>query len=185
MTSSWTDPHDPREALAVRGRGSGHGIPRRALPALLAAGLLAGTASGCGAIPRDAQGTLARASGGTLRVGLTENPPWTEVAEDGGVSGSEVDLVTGYAESIEAQIAWTIGSEGELARAMRDGQLDVVIGGLTKDTPYSTEIAPTRPYTEATADDGSPLKISMGVRPGENALMVSLERYLAEQEGEL
>lgn len=58
-------------------------------------------ATGCqGGFPADTQGTLDRASGGELRVGIAENPPWTQVAPDGTVSGREVELLEGYATTI-------------------------------------------------------------------------------------
>lgn len=142
--------------------------------------------SGCQAsFPADAQGTLERATGGELRIGISENPPWTQVAPDGTVSGSEVDLVTGYAESIDAEIEWMPAGESALAAEMKAGALDIVIGGFPKDAPWTSHIAFTRPYATATGPDGKKVEIVLGVRPGENALLVDLERYLADHGGEL
>ncbi|MGP9709497.1 transporter substrate-binding domain-containing protein [Brachybacterium sp. AOP24-D1-21] len=151
---------------------------------LLGALLLA--AAGCqGSFPADTQGTLDRVTGGELRVGIAENPPWTEVAPDGAVSGSEVDLLSDYAETIDAEIRWVPGGENVLAAEMKEGNLDLVVGGLASDVPWTSEIALTRPYTTTQGPDGKPVDIVMGVRPGENALLVDLERYLAERGGEL
>lgn len=142
--------------------------------------------SGCQAsFPADAQGTLERATGGELRVGISENPPWTQVAPDGTVGGSEVELVTGYAESIDAEIEWMPAGESALAAEMKAGTLDVVIGGFPKDAPWTSDIAFTRPYTTTTGPDGKKVEIVLGVPPGENALLVDLERYLADHGGEL
>lgn len=138
-----------------------------------------------GSFPADTQGTLERATGGVLRVGISENPPWTEVAPDGAVSGSEVDLVTAYAETIDAEIEWVPAGENVLAAKMAAGNLDMVVGGLPSDAPWTSEIALTRPYTSTTGPEGKTVKIAVGVPPGENALMVDLERFLAEQGGEL
>lgn len=155
----------------------------RALALLLAAVLMV---SGCqGSFPADAQGTLERASGGELRVGVSENPPWTEVGPDGSVSGSEVDLVTRYAETIDAQVEWVPAGENVLAAEMGAGTLDMVIGGLPSDAPWTSDIAFTRPYTTTTGPEGKKVEIVLGVRPGENALLVDLERFLADQAGEL
>jgi polar amino acid transport system substrate-binding protein len=143
-------------------------------------------ASGCtGTIPRDAQGTLERASGGTLYVGATSNAPWTEVTDAGEVSGIEADLVADYAASIDARIEWRTAAVSDLALQMEHDELDLVIAGLTADTPWADRIAPTRPYRVVRAEDGSTQKRVIGVRPGENALQVSLERHLAEAVGEL
>lgn len=150
------------------------------------AALLMVFCAGCqGRFPADSQGTLERASGGELRVGISENPPFTEVAADGTVGGSEVDLLTDYAATIDAEIRWVPGGESALAAAMQEGELDVVIGGLAADVPWTSQIALTRPYTTTQGPDGSTVKIVIGVTPGENALMVDLEHFLAERGGEL
>lgn len=135
--------------------------------------------------PADSQGTLERATGGELRVGVSENPPFTEVASDGTVGGSEAELVTDYAETIDAEIRWVPGGENVLASEMNAGNLDVVIGGLPADAPWTSEIALTRPYTTTSGAEGKMVGIVVGVTPGENALMVDLERFLAERGGEL
>lgn len=142
--------------------------------------------TGCGrSFPDDSRGTLEQATNGVLRVGISENPPWTDVADDGTVTGSEVELVQAYAESINARIEWVPGSESVLADQTKHDQLDVVIGGLTKDSPWTDKIALTRPYQSVPAADGSTDKMVMGVQLGENALLISLETFLAEQQGEL
>ncbi|WP_114854918.1 ABC transporter substrate-binding protein [Brachybacterium sp. YJGR34] len=153
---------------------------------VLAGSLIALGVTGCGAgIPRDAQGTLRRATGGTLRVGASQNPPWVDITADGAVDGSEAELIEGFAATIDARIEWIPGAESVLARTMEDDGLDVIIGGLTSDTPFSAQISPTRPYATVQAPDGSTLKRVLGVRPGENALQVALERYLARASGDL
>ena len=107
------------------------------------------------------------------------------VADDGAVSGSEVELLTDYAETIDAEVEWVPAGENTLAAMMREGQLDVVVGGLASDVPWTSEIAATRPYTTTTGPDGAEVKIVVGVQPGENALMTDIERFLAERGGEL
>jgi len=153
---------------------------------LLLAGSCAFLLAGCsGALPRDSQGTLRRATGGTLHVGASENAPWTEFDSAGSVSGTEADLIEGYAASIGASIQWETAAMSDLAKMMKNNELDLIIGGLTADTPWSDKISPTRPYEETQGVDGSTEKMVIGVRPGENALQASLERFLAEEMGEL
>ena len=54
--------------------------------------------AGCGVtIPTDPEGTLERVSGGTLRVGVSPNPPWTEVTQGAEPTGTEVRLVEEFA----------------------------------------------------------------------------------------
>ena len=171
-----TDPPEPPRPRSQRRVG------RRT--AVVAAVLLGAT--GClGTFPKDTQGTLEQATGGTLRVGVSENPPHTEVSSDGAVSGSEIELITDYAAGIGAELDWVPGAESVLAEAMGAGELDLVIGGLTSDVPWTGDIALTRPYGETQVPGGTVKELVIGVQPGENALMVDLELFLAEAAGDL
>lgn len=131
--------------------------------------------------PRDPDGTLLRATGGQLRVGVSENPPHTEVADDGSVSGDEVDIIEAYAESIDAEIVWSDGAESVLMEQLKLGELDILVGGLASDSPWTTHAAFTRPYVEVTGPDGKPQKLVIAVLMGENALQSSLERFLIQE----
>lgn len=155
----------------------------RIVTALLALCVI--TAGCAGGPPRDSQGTLDRVTGGVLRVGISEHPPFATVGADGQVGGEEAELVREYAASIDAEIDWMPGPESALAEAMKAGELDVVIGGFTEDSPFTGDMAFTRPYTTLERPDGSTAKVVMGVRPGENALMVDLELFLARTTGEI
>ncbi|MDO5668459.1 MAG: transporter substrate-binding domain-containing protein [Corynebacterium sp.] len=130
----------------------------------------------CGSIPADTEGTLDRATGGTLVVGVSEHRPWTTIGDDGDITGTEADLISSFAETIDADIEWHTGPESVLAELIEEGELDIVIGGLTTDAPWSDAMALTRPYT------GDQV---MGLRMGENELMVALERHLAREHGEI
>lgn len=137
--------------------------------------------SGCGlAIPTDPYGSLDNARGDTLRVGISPNGELA-VVNDSEYSGKEVELVRGFARSIDADIDWTVGSEEALVRGLETQQLDLVIAGITEDTPWAERAAITRPYMTSTADDGSTLNLVMLVPMGENALLSELERYLDSQ----
>lgn len=111
--------------------------------------VLALTLAACG-IPRDPEGTLARASGGVMRVGVTDAPPWVELG-DASVDGIEVRLVERFAEEIDAEIEWMEGSEEEISSALRVRELDLVIGGLTAETPWASEASITHPYLTTAA----------------------------------
>lgn len=131
--------------------------------------------------PRDPEGTLLRAMGGELRVGVSENPPHTQVADDGSVSGEEVEIIQGWADSIGAEVAWSDGAESVLMERLKLGELDIVIGGLASDSPWTTHAALTRPYAEVNGPDGKPSKLVIAVLMGENALQSSLERFLISE----
>jgi polar amino acid transport system substrate-binding protein len=111
----------------------------------LCAALLALWMVACASPPVDPEGTLERVRGGTMSVGIVAVDPWVTI--DGTTPGGvEVGLVEEFAESLGASIDWTEGSEQELFSAMEIGQLDLVIGGIDSENPWSSKIALTHPY---------------------------------------
>jgi len=137
--------------------------------------------AGCGIqIPADPSGTLNAVEGGVLRVGVTPNGDWVRVGEND-PSGTEVESLIGFARSLDADVQWTVGSEESLVRGLEEGQLDVVAGGLTDQTPWTNKAGMTRPYAEATRADGSTVKLVMLVPLGENAFVSALETYLTDE----
>ncbi len=140
---------------------------------------VAGLLASCGlSIPVDPNGTLDRVTGGTLRVGVSPNPPWTEITEGGEPTGTEVGLVREFAATLPAEVSWTVGGEEALITAMEHGALDLVIGGLTADTPWEKHAAITKPYAEGTGPDGKRIKLVMAAPLGENAFLLRLEKFL-------
>ena len=125
---------------------------RRALIVWIAALALAGCE-----YPRDPDGTLDRVEGGTLRVGFVVNEPWVQLPGDE-PTGIEPDLVRGLAVELDARIDWTEGSEEELVGALEEGQLDIVIGGITDETLWQEKAAMTRPYVDT--------EVAIGTSPG-------------------
>jgi polar amino acid transport system substrate-binding protein len=111
---------------------------------LAAVALLAVAAAGCG-IPRDPEGTLDRVRGGTLRAGITASEPWTTL-EGGRPGGVEVALVERFAQELGSRVEWVDGSEADLFSALELRELDLVVGGLTTDTPWQAGAAITRSY---------------------------------------
>ncbi len=132
----------------------------RAAALAIATCLLAAIAPAC-QYPQDVEGTLDRATGGTLRVGVIDNPPWA-VVDEGDPTGVEPELVKRFAEDIDAQVEWYPGTEEELVGAMRGFQLDVIVGGLTRSSPAGTHAALTRPYIDT--------EIEYGLAPGDDPL---------------
>lgn len=135
--------------------------------------------AGCGIhIPSDPSGTLARVTEGTLRAGISPNGDLVRV--DGEPTGSEVDLIRGFARSLDAKVEWTIGSEEALVRGLDDGRLDLAAGGFTDQTPWTDKAGMTRPYAEVELDDGTKAKLVMLVPLGENAFLSRVELFLTE-----
>jgi len=142
--------------------------------------------AGCGIqIPSDPDGTLEHVEGGVLRAGVSPNDGWVEI-EGTEPSGAEVEALSDFATSLDADVEWTVGSEESLVRGLENGDLDVVAGGLTDKTPWTTKAGTTRPWAETTLDDGEKVKLVMLVPLGENAFLSRLETFLtaeAERQG--
>ena len=111
---------------------------------LVTAALVAVLAAGCG-VPRDPESTLDTVRGGTLRAGITASDPWTTL-EGGRPGGVEVELVERFARELGARVEWVDGSEADLIGALEVRELDLVVGGLTADTPWQAKAAITRSY---------------------------------------
>ena len=143
--------------------------------AFVAALLLSG---GCN-LPQDPEGTLERVRSGSLRVGISENPPWTEWTA-GSAAGIEPELLVRFADELHARIEWVPDTEGDLLAALERGELDVVVCGLQDDTPWRDRLGLTQPYL---AIGGA--KHVMAVAPGENRFLLELDRFLQEDTGDL
>lgn len=141
--------------------------------------------AGCSlTIPTDPDDTLTQVTGGTLRVGVSVNPPWTDFPDGTGSdpTGSEVALVEEFAGTLDAEVEWTAGSEEALVGQLERGELDLVIGGLTARSPWSEKAALTYRYTAVTGADGQQELHVMAAPMGENAFLVALERFLLDQD---
>ena len=68
-----------------------------------------------------------------MRVGLVANEPWTRM--DGEPSGVEVELVEDFAVELDAETVYVRGTTPELLEATRQGEVDVLIGSFTTESP--------------------------------------------------
>jgi len=137
--------------------------------------------AGCGIqIPSDPDGTLEHVEGGVLRAGVSPNGEWVQVGE-ADPTGVEAEALVDFADSLDADVEWTVGSEESLVRGLENGDLDVVAGGLTDKTPWTNKAGTTRPWAETTLDDGKKVKLVMLVPLGENAFLSHLETFLTEE----
>jgi polar amino acid transport system substrate-binding protein len=117
--------------------------------------LAAIAAAGC-QYPRDPDGTLNRVDGGVMRVGVTAADPWVLLEGDRPVGGAEVELARRFARDVGARIEWVQGSEEELVDAAKEGQVDLIVGGLTSKSRWKKDVAFTRPYVETRTVVGIP-----------------------------
>jgi ABC-type amino acid transport substrate-binding protein len=126
----------------------------------------------CDALPRDPEGTLEAARGGSLQVGVTEAAPWIMRAGDTAV-GLEAEVVKGFAESIDAEVVWVWGPAEHHFERLETFELDLAATGLTRDSPWKKKLGVSRPYLGSSR--------VLVVPPGENDLLVTLDTYLEER----
>jgi ABC-type amino acid transport substrate-binding protein len=129
--------------------------------------------------PDDPDGTLDRVHNGRLRAGLSVRGPWTRVV-DGRPAGPEARLIEDFAAELNAQIEWTVGSESDLLAALERRDLDLVVGGLTDDTPWRDRIGLTEPYLKL-ENGGRTERHVIAVAPGENRWLMRVETFLADK----
>lgn len=158
-----------------RGRPTPTAIRSRAAGVTLLAMLLV---PACEPWPRDPETTLESASGGTLRVGAAEAPPYLVRAGDDG-AGPEAELVLAFARSIDARVEWRWGSLDDHLHSLERHELDLVAGGLTAKSPWKAHVGLTRPWRV----EGETKRV-LAVPPGENRTLVALERLIESRRTE-
>jgi hypothetical protein len=134
---------------------------------IVVTGSLVALMSGCGiTVPSDPDGTLDSVRGGELRVGVSPNDDYT--------------VVNGDDATLDADVDWTIGSEQALVKKLENDEIDLLIAGITDDTPWVDKAGVSRPYAEHPGEDGRTEKHVMLVQLGENAFLSELERFLSD-----
>lgn len=94
-------------------------------------------------------------------------------------AGVEAVLIEEVAGKLGATVEWKVGGESELLEALERRELDVVVGGLTSDTPWKNRVGLTGPYL--TTGYGRRAEHVVAVPPGENGWLVRLERFLFDR----
>jgi hypothetical protein len=148
-------------------RAMGMQAVQKMLGVVLALGLC-----GC-SLPRDPDQTLERVEGGTMRVGVTHNPPFVRLGA-GEPQGLEPDMVRALAAELNARVQWVPGAEGVLLKALKSQQIDLAAVGATAKNPWVRELGAPSPYGAAGSE-----KHLLLAPPGENAWLLRLDRFIA------
>lgn len=146
--------------------------------------------AGCD-LPRDPEDTLQQARGGTLRVGVIHDKPWTLEASGGEPArGVEVELVNRLASELDATVVWESGGDSRLMQKLEEFELDLVVGGIVQNTAWEKRVGLTSPYfieQPKSAADGKASRIHrkerkhvFAIPPGENGWLVHLDRFLED-----
>lgn len=145
------------------------------LPSLLLSLVLAAT-TGCARYPADPEHTTDRVGGGVMRVGVIHDPPFTSLRDAPQPRGNEVRMVRALAQSLDARVEWSEGGEDELLDELQHFRLDLVIGGVSPQSPWRKRVALTLPYRVRDAH-GRQVQRVTAVPPGENHWQMVVERF--------
>jgi hypothetical protein len=129
-------------------------------------------AGACADLPRDPEGALERARGGTLRVGGVDAPPWI-VRSGERATGPEAELVEAFARTLGARVEWRWAAHDEHMHALERYEVDVVAAGLTQATPWRARVALSRPWLRQER-----ARHVLAVPAGENGLLTALDRFI-------
>ena len=136
-------------------------------------------ALGCN-LPRDADNSLSRIENGSMRVGVSANPPWVAISGDT-LAGYEGTMVRDLARQLHSRVEVHPGAESVLLQQLHDRKLDVVVGGLTSDSRWKADVALTRGYHK----DKEGKEHVLALPPGENRWLVRVEEYLHDNDARL
>lgn len=150
----------------------------RRLPSALVIVLIASISlSACGVgIPDDPDGTLDRVrAAAVLRAGASPAGDALTVM-DATPSGPLVDLVERFAASEGADVEWTVGGEEELVAELEAGELDLVTGDFSEQTPWSDRASVTRGIRGV--DGLGDVSVVILLPLGENAMQAAVEAFV-------
>lgn len=131
--------------------------------------------AGCQPFPADTSQSLAQIrERGSLRVGALYAPPWVNGEAPAHASGVEGMMMKQFADRLGVRLETHWGSGQELFDALSHNELDVVIGGLTRDNPWQHMVGLSAPYhtTRALVAVGADQRLPEELE----GLMVAIER---------
>jgi polar amino acid transport system substrate-binding protein len=104
-------------------------------------------AAGCASLGLGSSGTDRVRSTGTLRVGMAgDYPPLNARTLDGALIGLDADLAASLAAILKVELVLVEKPIGELLDAVRSGEVDVAISGLTMTPRRNLDVAFAGPY---------------------------------------
>jgi polar amino acid transport system substrate-binding protein len=136
-----------RNPLISAGSGRAHrqGTSMSRLHRLLLVCIVAAALGGCHAIRNKGLfGKLMEPA--PLRVGLSVDAPPLAYKKDNAVVGLEMQFATGLAASIDRKLEVVTAPRQELAQALLDKKVDIVMAGMSVAEAHKQKLAATNPY---------------------------------------
>lgn len=102
--------------------------------------------SSCKEWPHDPNHTLENIKKNKIiRVGLIDNPPWSSRINNQ-ATGIDIAIIKNFAQYLNVTPKWFFLNEEKAMFGLMNDQLDIVIGGISKDTLWQNKVGLTRPY---------------------------------------
>ena len=141
------------------------------LSRMLGALVLAG-AVGCAELPKDAEGTLDRVRAeGLFRVGIVAS------GADPGQRHQQHQMIRGVVAATAARAAISMGPSERLLVQLEQGEIDLVLGALAPDSPWSKRVTLLPPLEQPAEGDAARAPVlHAAARNGENAWIKILYR---------
>jgi hypothetical protein len=127
--------------------------------------------------PADVESTLDTVEGGEMKVGLLV--PLATFREM-----KELRVLEAVAERLGTTPVLVEGQVHDLLTGLEEGRIHLLAGGLPEKTPLTQRIGLTKRWGEA-AIAGEVQPAAWGVRKGENAFLLALNRGIGEVRGAL
>lgn len=128
--------------------------------------------SGCDSLPRDAARTHEKVTArGALNVAIV---PGTRDADPA------LALLRRYAQARGARLSVEAVAGEAALRRLSEGKIDAVVGDFSRQSPWKTEVALSKPLTRKEPDDGKQPVLRIARRNGENGFILATDRMIAE-----
>ncbi|MEO2063892.1 MAG: hypothetical protein ABGW97_12985 [Christiangramia sp.] len=126
--------------------------------------LLAFLVTACN-FPKDPENTFENAQEHQLKIGVTENIPFTNKNEE----GKEIDFLKEFGRSEKLETEFIFGSESDLIEKLEKREIAILAGGFEKNTIWVKKAGLSRSYDS----------IHVFLIPkGENKLLQHLELFI-------
>lgn len=137
--------------------------------AVLASSLLL-LVAGCD-LPKDPDGTLERVSGGALRVGVV---PGNDRA-----AAEDRRIVDALAQALRSRPVFQHADAHQLFHELEQGRLDLIVGGLPTNTPFSKNAGLTRKAGPLMRPGSSQDRV-LALPAGENGFLLAVNRAIEQ-----
>jgi hypothetical protein len=130
----------------------------------------------CGPLPRDQHGGIEEARANRrLVVGVSAASPTLDPA----VQARERALVEEVARRLGVAVEWRTGDTHELLSRLEQWELPIVAAAVTTETPFKAHVGLSTPFWK---DGPGHRDYVLAVAPGENALLLLVDRVITETE---